>query len=236
MSHKGRVFLQFHCEKTFTRQYWHKQMNEQNIINVNNRNVIAANTNDQNTIGVNDRNPAGASAGDRTHVGASGGDRTPAGASAGDRTHVGASSQTSPDVQELETIANRARQAIHSAIDRELRLMDVEITRFLRKKIADVEKPASRLIRKSKLKFDPLYDYFRNNEEKALTLTFDELGEIIGAPLCRSAYKFREYWMRNGRSRLSDCWSSNGYKIKTLDLENKWVSFYRIDPIFTQLL
>ena len=78
------------------------------------------------------------------------------------------------------------------------------------------------------MKFDPLQEYFRVIEEDTITLSFDKLGEILGEPLCASAYKFREYWSRNGRGRLSDAWHSNGYKIKALDMENQLVSFVKV--------
>ena len=135
------------------------------------------------------------------------------------------------DHPELLSIAARTKQAIHTAIERELRLMDLEIDRYLKRTLQQAPKPAVPIKRRSKLKFDPLQEYFRNNTDDSITLSFDNVGEILGEPLCASAYKFREYWWRNGRSRISDAWNSNGYKIKQLDLENQRVSFYRLKPL-----
>ena len=134
------------------------------------------------------------------------------------------------DLSELTAIAGRTKHAIHEAVERELRLMDAEIDKFLKLKLREIQsdpEQSHRVKIKSKLKFGPLYEYFRLNTEQNITMTFDEMGEIIGEPLCDSAYRFREYWMRHGRGRLSDCWYANGYKIKTLDMENNWVSFYK---------
>jgi len=137
---------------------------------------------------------------------------------------------TQSDMAEITDIAARARQAINLSVERELRLMNEEIDKYLRGKLREVLGITDEQRKKTKLKFGPLFEYFRNNNEKEFTLTFDEIGEIIGQPLSDSAYKYREYWSRYGRSRLGDCWYANGYKIKTLDLDNKYVSFYRINP------
>jgi hypothetical protein len=134
------------------------------------------------------------------------------------------------DLAELTAIAGRAKHAIYSAIERELQSMDAEIDRFLRSRLAEAQKPTDEHRLKTKLKFGPLFEFFRSHTSKEFTLTFAELGEIIGEPLCGSAYKYRDYWSRYGRSRLADCWYSNGYKIKKLDLEGQKVTFYRISP------
>ena len=128
---------------------------------------------------------------------------------------------------ELLSIAAKTKQAIHQAIERELRLMDIEIDRYLKRAIQQAQPPAPQQKRRSRLKFDPLDEYFRTSSEDNFTLTFDKLGEILGKPLCASAYKFREYWSRNGRGRLPDAWRSNGYKIKALDMESQCVTFIR---------
>ena len=136
---------------------------------------------------------------------------------------------TQEDISELNAIAGRTRQAIHNAIDRELKAMDVEIDRYLKARLRHRNKESARAGVKSKLKFGPLFEYFRAADTPKINLTFDELGDIIGEPLCVSAYKYREYWTRYGRGRLADCWRANGYKIKKLDLNNKRVSFYQVN-------
>ena len=137
---------------------------------------------------------------------------------------------TNADLSDLSAIAARTKQAIHDFITRELSRMDAEIDKFVRRKTNElnrIETPETR--QKHKLKFGALFEYFRMATDSYLTFTFDELGEIIGEPLCDSAYRYREYWTRRGRSRLADCWYANGYKIKKLDLVNKYVTFYRVN-------
>ena len=133
------------------------------------------------------------------------------------------------EISELTAIANRTKQAIRSAVDRELRRMDSELDQYISDRVKRIEREIDQPKQKTKLKFGSLFEYFKTNTEQQLTLTFDELGEIIGEPLCASAHKYREYWTRYGRSRLADCWYANGYKIKKLDLANKMVSFYQVN-------
>jgi RNA-directed DNA polymerase len=78
-----------------------------------------------------------------------------------------------------------------------------------------------------KHKFDPLAEHFRERNDAKFTLTFDDFSKIIGEPLCASAYKDKDYWRRRGTDRISKCWLSNGYCIKTLDLAGKRIVFAR---------
>ena len=137
---------------------------------------------------------------------------------------------TQDDMAEIVNITARAQQAINQNIERELREMNKEIARYISKKLRGIIDNTDEQRMRHKLKFGPLFAFFKSRTEKELTLTFDQIGEIIGKPLSASAYKFREYWMRYGRSRLADCWYANGYKIKILDLDKQFVSFYQINP------
>jgi RNA-directed DNA polymerase len=80
---------------------------------------------------------------------------------------------------------------------------------------------------KKGLKFDGLATHFRERADASFALTFDEIGKIIGAPLCASAFRYREYWHRRGTGKISECWLANGYAIRGLDLERRRVQFAR---------
>jgi hypothetical protein len=80
---------------------------------------------------------------------------------------------------------------------------------------------------KPSLKFDPLFDHFHKRTEANFTLTFDEIGGILGEPLCATAHKQREYWSRRGFDKISECWIANGYSVKELDLRRELVRFTR---------
>jgi hypothetical protein len=127
------------------------------------------------------------------------------------------------DNRELEAIAGCTRAAIQLALERELRVMNSDIDNLVRRRLSEGESDAPR--QRSKLKFGPLFEYFKTSTQSEIALTFAELGEIIGEPLSASAYKWREYWFRYGRSRLADCWYANGYRIKKLELEAQSVTF-----------
>jgi hypothetical protein len=78
-----------------------------------------------------------------------------------------------------------------------------------------------------KHKYAPLIAYFRQRTEAVFTMTFDEIGEIIGEPLCDSALKYIDYWQRRGELKISFSWLSNGYKIQKLHFDTQRVVFER---------
>ncbi|MDR0223355.1 MAG: hypothetical protein LBI38_07495 [Oscillospiraceae bacterium] len=83
--------------------------------------------------------------------------------------------------------------------------------------------------REDKSKFSPLAAHFRSLDISRVTLTFDDIGKIIGEPLCVSARKYRDYWFRRGHDRISESWLANGYKINSLDIDKQKISFIRAD-------
>ncbi len=78
-----------------------------------------------------------------------------------------------------------------------------------------------------KRKFDSLTEHFRKYNEAVFTLSFKDIENIIGEPLCESARKRREYWYRRGEKNISFCWQSNGYKIRNLNLTDARIVFER---------
>jgi RNA-directed DNA polymerase len=86
------------------------------------------------------------------------------------------------------------------------------------------------------LKFTPLAEHFRTLTASRVTLTFDEIGKILGEPLCASAQKYKDYWYRHGFDRISECWLANGYKISDLDLEKKRAIFAKTSDTVALIL
>jgi hypothetical protein len=80
---------------------------------------------------------------------------------------------------------------------------------------------------KKKGKFYSLTEHFRRRSEAVFTLTFKEIGKILGQPLCGSALKTKQYWHRRGDKNISFCWLSNGYAIRNLNLDKAHVVFER---------
>ena len=58
-------------------------------------------------------------------------------------------------------------------------------------------------------KYSPLEDYFSKQADDSLTLTFDEIEEIINDNLPKSAYTSEDWWTKS-YSPQSTAWSSAG--------------------------
>jgi hypothetical protein len=133
------------------------------------------------------------------------------------------------DVVSLRSIIDQSKTAIVAATDKELTRMSAAINKLVRRRIGEIQNRKG-VYRRTKTKFDPLFQYFRLQTAGAITLTFAEIAGIIGHPLCETAYKVPAYWrrsVRGGYSRISDCWVANGYVIAELSLENQRVKFAR---------
>jgi RNA-directed DNA polymerase len=78
-------------------------------------------------------------------------------------------------------------------------------------------------------KFEALAEYFHQKTEATFTLTFKDLSDILGMPLCKSAFKFGRYWYNKAPSTIRDTWHSNGYRIKSVSLKNQNIVFVRAD-------
>ena len=80
-------------------------------------------------------------------------------------------------------------------------------------------------------KYTPLEHYLSNlpENQKEITLRFEQIEEILKCKLPSSAYEDRRWWDHekegnhvNGRS-----WSNAGWKIGSLDVNEKWVKLVR---------
>ena len=80
-------------------------------------------------------------------------------------------------------------------------------------------------------KYTPLEYYLSNlpENQKEVTLRFEQIEKIISSKLPSSAYEDRRWWDHekegnhvNGRS-----WSNAGWKIESLDVNEKWVKLVR---------
>ncbi len=82
-------------------------------------------------------------------------------------------------------------------------------------------------------KYDPLRDYLRNlakSGQVKVTLSFGELEEILGFPLCAAAHHHRPWWgNENERHPQAKAWLDAGWKVVTADLQSKKITFQRIE-------
>lgn len=82
---------------------------------------------------------------------------------------------------------------------------------------------------KKGLKFSQLDSFFQRCILPSVTLTFKEIEEIIGEPLCKSAYTIRQYWYSTAENSISKSWLMNGYTLKRLHLEKKKIVFHKTE-------
>jgi hypothetical protein len=49
--------------------------------------------------------------------------------------------------------------------------------------------------------------------------------------LCQTAKTKSSYWHTSGENRISHCWISNGYKIRSISFEKKRIVFQRFEDL-----
>jgi RNA-directed DNA polymerase len=86
--------------------------------------------------------------------------------------------------------------------------------------------------KKRHCKFAALAEYFHKKTEASFTLTFEDLSDILGIPLCKSAFKQSGYWYQKIPGAISNTWLSNGYKIKSMSLRSQRIVFVRSEDKF----
>ena len=80
-------------------------------------------------------------------------------------------------------------------------------------------------------KYRPLDEWFRNqpDSKKQIELTFDEVEEILGAPLPKSATKLNTWWT-NVQPKIQShrtTWLNHGWVVSEFDLAARRVKFVR---------
>ena len=76
-------------------------------------------------------------------------------------------------------------------------------------------------------KFIDLGKYFTSCTEDTIELTIDEIEQILGFKLCKSAYEHKEYWYLDNTHSFPDVWINEGFRLVHLDLVNRLASFSR---------
>ncbi len=74
-------------------------------------------------------------------------------------------------------------------------------------------------------KYDALHRHLRDHSGSTVRLTFDEIGRLVGGlPPSSSG---RTWWANteNGRHVQADAWLSAGYKIESIDMDQRVVWF-----------
>lgn len=74
-------------------------------------------------------------------------------------------------------------------------------------------------------KFWPLVNYLKTHGGSRIILTFEEIENILGVPLCESARKYIAYWQPSATHTLPNLCLEAGYNITDVDLKNEKVRF-----------
>jgi hypothetical protein len=80
-------------------------------------------------------------------------------------------------------------------------------------------------------KYTPLENYLRDlpATQREVTLDFEQIERILNDKLPSSAYEDRRWWEHEteGNHLNARAWSNAGWKIESLDVNEKWVRFVR---------
>ena len=81
-------------------------------------------------------------------------------------------------------------------------------------------------------KYIPLENYLRDlpESQRDVTLRFEEIEGILNAKLPSSAYEDRRWWdhEKEGNHVSARSWANAGWKVKSLDVNKKWVKLVRV--------
>ena len=77
------------------------------------------------------------------------------------------------------------------------------------------------------MRYVPLATFFHNTRKSSIKLSFDEVEAIIGFKLPDASSR-APFWRRSGFGYISQCWQENGYELRSLKLQERTVSWYRV--------
>ena len=84
-------------------------------------------------------------------------------------------------------------------------------------------------------KYAPLENYLRNlpERQREVTLGFEQIEGILNAKLPFSAYESRAWWDHEKEGNHIDrrSWSNAGWKVESLDVNEKWVKLVRATTV-----
>ena len=81
-------------------------------------------------------------------------------------------------------------------------------------------------------KYTPLEQYLRHlpKSQNEVTLGFEQIETILKDKLPSSAYGYRQWWEneKEGNHVNTRAWTNAGWKVESLDFDEKWVKLIRI--------
>jgi hypothetical protein len=76
-------------------------------------------------------------------------------------------------------------------------------------------------------RYRPLRAYLESSGEERVTLRFEDIEQLVAAPLPASARRHRPWWGNNDRSSQAAAWMGAGYAVDAVDQRGGWVRFRR---------
>lgn len=88
---------------------------------------------------------------------------------------------------------------------------------------------AANLTLSASSRYAPLHEHLAKvpKDTKTYELSFDEITEIMGAPLPKSAYDHRAWWANTESHSQALAWISAGWKVDGVDLNGKVINLVR---------
>lgn len=81
-------------------------------------------------------------------------------------------------------------------------------------------------------KYDGLREYLRRRSTTLVRLSFDQVAKLVPGGLPTSAFRHRAWWANElGGSHVhAAAWLDAGWRVDSVDLEARWVTFKRGRP------
>ena len=76
-------------------------------------------------------------------------------------------------------------------------------------------------------KFEPLTSYLEHTGFEEVTLSFNQIEEILGVQLCPSAREYIAYWHPSKTHYLPLAWEAANYELANLDMKSERVTLHR---------
>lgn len=79
-------------------------------------------------------------------------------------------------------------------------------------------------------KYDPFREFLESLDTPFVSMTFEQIEQIVGADLPRSAREYRAWWSNNSfNSTMTDAWRAAGFKSEKVDIAGGRVTFRKVD-------
>lgn len=81
-------------------------------------------------------------------------------------------------------------------------------------------------------KYDALTKYLVEFGQSSLSMTFNQVANVVGVELPPSAFKYRAWWSNNEtNSVITRAWRMAGYKTRNVDMKKRELEFYKSSRI-----